>query len=230
MGSYNWTDYRLGDMVKGVRLRTRGDGETLHFEKYPRSIASTYMRLVPVGTLDINVLARIVWGRYNRASKVAPALSERWQNDTWAVHVRAGDVIEQSRWSVDEHLDAPGEGLSTLSSKGIVYVRPLRHYQSLFTPTGPTDVVIICGGCKADTFVKSGEYARKLAAWFTAHPRVRSVRIRLAQNPDEDFVLMCTAAHYIPSGGGFSEVISMTRSRLRMASIQRSRSGSRLFG
>ena len=229
MTRHHWRDYRLGDMVRCYRLRQREDGEQLHLREYPRSVASSYMRLVPPGTIDINVLARIVWGRYTRAAQAAPTRSRRWRESSWAVHVRAGDVIEKSPYSVDEHLSAPGAGLSTLSSKGIIYVRPISHFARRFDPKGPVDVTIVCGGCKADTFEKSEEYARKLAEWFASHSLVREVRIRLARNPDEDFVLMCTAANYIPSGGGFSEIVSMTRSRLRAASIQMSKYGCPLF-
>ena len=78
-----WRDYRLGDMVRCYKLRQREDGEKLHLREYPRSIASSYMRLVPPGTIDINVLARIVWGRYTRASQAASIRSRRWRENSW---------------------------------------------------------------------------------------------------------------------------------------------------
>ena len=52
---------------------------------------------------------------------------------------------------------------------------------------------------------KSAQYTAKVAGLFLAAGF--TVKVRLSQTPDDDFVFMARAAHYVPCGGGFSLMV-----------------------
>ena len=125
------------------------------------------------------------------------------------VHLRVGDVIEKHPASPKQFVDAQQQ-----YGNGIEYVRPLSYFEENFTSStynDGTDVVIVAGGCGAKTMPKSLEYISLIEDWFRSQPQVSSVSVRYNQNPDDDFVFMCKAKSFIPSGGGYSRLVIKTR-------------------
>ena len=191
-------NYRLGDIVRQASQRRLEYGAQWHLEHFPYSIAAAYLRRTSkeedYETL-LDVLATYKpWIRPPRTALV--------------VHLRTGDVIERSAYSVDRLLEAqrwyqpiPGRNF------GIPYVRPAsyyrraaRHYRYKLR-----DVVLVVGGC-GRMMVKSREYVCRVQDLLRSYGF--QVLIREGMDPDEDFAFMCRAKHFVPGGGGFDHVVS----------------------
>ena len=183
--------YRLSDMVKNKDFRDLKDGRTLHYKLYPSSIASQYMKMTDKDN-DFDVLLYLVT---NYALKTKPKKNEL------IIHLRVGDILESSKYSVDNHLKK-----QLPYHKKFVYVKPLSYYKQIIDKyKNLKSITLVAGGCKASKFVKSKEYISKIKKFFEKHNY--KVNIRLGNPPDDDFVYMCYATHFVPSGGGFSRLI-----------------------
>lgn len=217
-----WQDYRLGDMVTQKYYRRCEDGEKLHMSKYPDSIASRYMRRTKHES-RITIVADIV-RRWAPSNDDVPT----WD---WVVHVRGGDVLEDTI-ALDETHErvVHGEGgllcgvtPEQLLSKRTNYVRSVDEIMLDFQPS-PSDrdlhVCIVTGGCHVLSAPKTKKYVHLLATRFLQHPKVKRVTVRFFHSPDDDFVLMCSAPKFIPSGGMFTRLVLETR---RQAGVVRSR-------
>ena len=196
MKSNAWFYYRLSDMVKRKHFRDRENGRKLHYELYPDSIASQYMRQTDKNH-DIDVLINLI-------KKHRPNL--RPEEGELVVHLRVGDVVNEAKYTVKELLEK-----ERAFSNGNFYVKPLSYYECHpKTKNGRIEkITLVAGGCKAHDFTKSKEYIQAIKNFFEESGV--SVQTRLGNNPDDDFVYMCRSRFFIRSGGGFSRFVEKCR-------------------
>tara|TARA_R110002051_G_scaffold323539_1_gene417535 strand:- start:205 stop:843 length:639 start_codon:yes stop_codon:yes gene_type:complete len=200
-----WFYYRLGDMVKGRKFRERKDGRELHYELFPDSLASQYMRETDEdGNMD--VLIKLI---EKRRSNLKP------KKDEVVVHLRVGEVINKSEYTVGELLEKKRP-----FGNGYFYVKPSSFYEHqltrLISAEKITKAVIVAGGCRTHDFTKSKTYIKKIKALFEESGL--NVKTRFGHSPDDDFVYMCRSEFFIQSGGGFSRLVKRCRKIMGMRS------------
>jgi len=197
----NLKGYRLGDMIRSHQFRTYSTGRKLHYRDFPNSIATEYMKLTN-NTSDLDILNEIV-DRRAYTLKVYP-------NDSLIVHLRLGDVIDNSPYSIDEFLSQ-----TVLWEGRYNYVKPLNYYQRILEKIDHFDLitkVILMGGFHHPNknypynTTKSREYISKIAMFF--QKAGYSIKFRIDGDADEDFIYACCTHFFTPSGGGFSKLIS----------------------
>ena len=194
----NYNHYRLGDMVSANnKIRNNPMGINYHLKYYPDSIASEYLR----GTKkrnDYNYLYKIV---KNYDKNIKP------DKDLLVVHLRVGDVLNHSKYSVKEHLD---KELNFERNTPRNYVKPLSYYQNIIDNHKkclPKKVKFYAGGCFCDDKNKSYEYINAIKNLFKKEG-FQVVKNKYFDNPDKDFVSMSRSKYFIKSGGSFSDLIT----------------------
>ena len=187
--------YRLGDMVTVKRYRE--ELEKYHLEKYPDSIASEYMRKTPEYD-RIDILKKIIDNR--RDTVQLPS------EDEAIVHLRCGDVIDLDPHSVEEMLSR-----NTKYKNGIQYVYPISYYLDKIPgllAKKIRKVTLVAGShTKLDNYKKSCMYIYALKLLFEQHNF--QVKLRLAKNPDEDFIFMSNSKYFIAAKGQFSHLVEI---------------------
>ena len=193
-----YAEYRLGDMVRSETHRSKSNGRQLHYEKYPDSLATQYMKLTNTNN-NYSILKTLVT-KYD--SKIIPSPHEL------VIHLRVGEVLDSSKYTVDEHLKDYKKYHNPAQTN---YVYPLSYYKEKLDKLEKLEqfkhiksVVLVCGGCFTFS-TKSKEYISKIEAFLK--DKGFKVSTRQNKNPDEDFVFMCRSNHFIKSGGGFSDLI-----------------------
>lgn len=196
--SFKGDKYRLGDMIKYKNHRYNKDlGFNYHKNKFPNSIATEYM-LTTNNMSDYPVLLKIISKRNY----------PRQYNNYLVIHLRLGDVIENSTNSVDDFLLKPVY-LTHLNGNSINYVKPLEYYQQIINKSktlGVSKAILITGFHQGTNHTKSLQYVSHVKNFFQSKGFQCQTRINL--DPDEDFLIMCNAKYFVPSGGGFSDVIT----------------------
>ena len=141
--------------------------------------------------------------------------------NTAAVHLRVGDVIESSPFTLDQMLQERTRfwnrcngtvGTNKCGAQGVslkVYVTPLREYARVcerLVMLNLTSVVLVAASHVAlPSYAKSCEYVSRVAAYFRA--RGFRVTLRLGQPPDEDLRFMVRCGAFVPSGAsGFAQL------------------------
>jgi hypothetical protein len=200
--------YRLGDMVL-TDWRFEPDGQEYHFKHFPDSIASEYMRTTNLNS-NYDVLSNIV--------KKRSAANDIPDNNTLVIHLRTGDVVEDSPYSVATLLKncvyVPTYDYGKIVEKhtGLhitrtYYVRPLKYFGDKLKHIVPTikKITIVAGSHFDIPIHKSSIYIASILKFFQNNGF--DVELRLGKPPDDDFVYMCNAKFFIPSGGGYSNLV-----------------------
>ena len=138
--------------------------------------------------------------------------------DDLVVHLRIGDVLENSKYTVKSHLFQQRKVKMRMRywpnrGRDPGYVKPMWVYQQAAKKYKGTvkNVVLVAGGCYATNFVKSIDYVMAVKRFFESEGF--PVRLRIGQMPDDDFVFMARAgvskgvANFVQGGGRFSELI-----------------------
>lgn len=191
--------YRLGDMVRADDIlwsrRNTKIGYTMYKKKYPDSIATKYMdRTTEVN--NYSVLLQIV-------NEYTPKVT---CDNCLIIHLRIGDVIDSSDYSVSDHLKGP---TPYKKNSNIIYTKPLSYYITAIKIAKKKKIrnIILIGGYHKNTnHTKSELYVDTIEKLFRNNNFICKKRIN--QDPDDDFVIMCNAKYFLPSGGGFSILIS----------------------
>jgi hypothetical protein len=181
--------YRLGDMV-GTSWRYEQGGEDYHYENFPDSIASEYMRTTKK-QFDTEVLTDIVRRRG----------CEDIQENTAVIHLRVGDVIELNPASVLEILT---KYTYMNEHKFSNYTPPLKYLNtkiSKLRDLGIVNIIIVAGSHIDMATPKSCLYISAVVNYFESEGFL--VSTRLGQNADTDFLLMANAKVFIPSTNGW---------------------------
>jgi hypothetical protein len=189
--------YRLGDMVrldhKEWGRSNSKIGYVMYKKKYPYSIAKKYMdRTKKIN--NYSVLLQIL-------NEYTPKVT---CDNCLIIHLRIGDVLDNSDYSVSDHLKRPIPHKNKL-----MYVKPLSYYIKTIKIAKKKKIrnIILIGGYHTNTtHTKSDLYVDTIEKLFRNNNFICKKRIN--QDPDDDFVIMCNAKYFLPSGGGFSSVIT----------------------
>jgi hypothetical protein len=200
------TAYRLGDTVLG-----KWDPQTdkaYHLDMYPNSLTALYFSKA---------------NRFGNINKLTEATQEfqalhniqlPTENDV-VLHLRLGDVIERSDYSVEQHLikECP-------SLENNWYVKPLDYFEKKFESFRLGVRVIIMYGSPFHEygFSKSKAYVAKVAE-FLSNKGFEPV-IRSGRDADEDFVFGAFAHNLVTTGGGYSELLDKVNQKLRQKQPQ----------
>jgi hypothetical protein len=182
--------YRLGDMVCLRIKRMALNGRKYHFDKYPNSIATEYMKTTS-RSMDLTVLDQIVKMR----------TVEKPANDTLCVHVRCGDTLDRIPDSVDHIWHS-----ETFTDR---YIKGRKYYIDAindFRQFPIKNVIIFTKQHLSIDNVRSKTYINHIRTLFSEE---WSVTIRADGDADDDFVFMANAAYFIRSGGYFSILLGL---------------------
>ena len=221
-------NYRLGDIVSfnrspfgGCNTGSRGEPSLLQQCKLyrthiPNSLAVKYIDAASTLSMykrrnNIKILSQVI-NEHDGYNKF------RNREDNIVIHIRIGDVIDNQPWTVDEFLQQERKwikpGPSGFGIKGGrvmgLYVKTLSYYegviQRIMAKGLGLNLTIIAGFHKAaDDHSKSLEYIEKVKRYFEDNGF--KVTTRINSDPDEDFIYCSTSKYYIPSGGGFSNLM-----------------------
>jgi hypothetical protein len=197
------TLYRLGDMIRQSN-RWESDGQEYHFENYPSSIASEYMRRTNSKN-NMSVLEDII--RHRSADDINLP-----ESDTLIIHLRVGDVVEGSQSTVSEILSDYTYLNSYLWSN---YTPPLKHVRKKLesVKTKIRKITLVAASHEDIDTPKSCQYIAAIQQYL--ENLGYQVTLRLGQDPDTDFIFLCNATHLIPStNGGFARLIKTMCARL----------------
>ena len=189
--------YRLGDMFrikKGLNSRyNKKIGFNYHVHNFPNSIATEYM-LKTKKSEDYNQLLNII-------NKRKPKIKI---NNYVVVHLRIGDVIDLSDKSLKEMLTR-----YTIYKNGRTnYVKPLSYYNKIINKIRKykiKNIILIGGYHTKQNHTKSYKYVKIIQKYFKQNGF--NCYIRINNDPDDDFLIMCNSNYFVPSGGGFSTII-----------------------
>jgi len=126
------------------------------------------------------------------------------------MHLRVGDVVDESRDSVESMLATQNRFLSFAHAKTAQhrYVSTLEDAWNILQQIDQGNVTLIAGvHCPEDhecSLVKSCQYTYALALFL--QKRGYTVDVRVGNDPDSDFLFLASSAWYIPTGGGFSNL------------------------
>ena len=203
-----WPDkaYRLGDTVLGAFSPEKDKAD--HLEMYPNSLTSLYFsKTNKFG--DLYVLAQVTKDFQKMHDVQIPS------DDDIVLHLRLGDVIERSSYSVDEHMYAKYSDLE----QGY-YVKPLTYFDEAFKRFEPGMRVVVMYGTPFPELglSKSKEYVAKIVEYLTG--KGYEIRVRVSEGADEDFVFGAFAKRIVTTGGGYSNLISKVNKLLLEANKQ----------
>ena len=198
--------YRLGDFVRHAGIFKSPRVRNLYANaQHKNSLIRRYHDATDQST-DIGILSGLV--PFNPSDKCI-------------IHLRLGDVIDNSPFSVDDHWSKPingGNGRDTMNGKiwsgsacksekdckSTGYVKSKTFFESICDKT-PSQVVIVSGSHKKTVHPeKSQEYINKVRSLLSS--RGKTCELNWNREPDLDFSTMCNARVLVPSGGGFSQL------------------------
>lgn len=196
--------YRLGDMIKGWGRDDEKNGIKAHFKYYPNSIVSKYLKKTNDNN-NIEVLNEVCDIIKKRNNVKIPFPNEL------VIHLRLGDVIENSKYSSTQHwenyLNSEGPGLP-----GYKYIKPKSFFINVIKKIknkhkNIDKIILIWGDHKnLKSLKKSNEYIKRINDLFNRHHY--DVNVFFNRDADEDFIYMSNAKYFVPTGGGFSKLIS----------------------
>lgn len=190
-----YSNYRLGDMVKWSDWRKEEQGgEKYHFENFPNSIASEYMKKTDKQQ-QYDILFDIVQKRSQNT--LIP------DNQSLVIHLRIGDTIENT-----------GKDLEYLLVKqikkdnGCLTVKPLYYFYDKIPVIRKYGIkkIVLVGGVHVDVPIdNSYKYIHAIKRFFEELGFI--VDVRAGNKPDDDFIFMSNSRYYLPADGGYSNLI-----------------------
>eukprot|EP01083_Nonionella_stella_P314139 1130623_1 len=200
--NHNWYRYRLGDMVQWTAHAHNEEwGYQYHKRQFPDSIATQYLSYSNATSFkNYTLLLQIVRNRTINSSSTALINSINY-NDTLIIHLRTGDIIDYRNPSVDDIMHSGSTGK---------YCKGRSYYIGVMNQFNHTlhKALFLTGWHQGPgrNHSKSILYITQIIKLFTSHGYQTSLRIN--ENPDDDFLIMCNSKYFVQSGGGFSQVIS----------------------
>lgn len=209
-----WLDYALSDLLqdKGNIYGTRGRrnassyacGNRSFAGAWPHSLYCEYRRAYPPPRQNTTELYT------NLFQVVKRRIGYQQKNQVAAVHIRLGDVIDNSTHSVEEMLTNQTYYYNNTAWWN-AYVMPLDHYRRVAAALAPGQPVTLVGsphkpaGARWTQSFKSCVYTYAVAAYMQdlGHP----VRVRVGHTPDDDFIFMANSETFARGGGAYSVLI-----------------------
>ena len=213
-GDTDWATYRLGDFFHLPEGRKRHG-------KYPGTIIDEYYKRTSSRS-DYAVMREVIDDVRSIREIETP------KADCCVIHLRTGDIIDTSEFSVDQTLEKKryyqmDEKGRYIKARWNQYAKTMRYYVAVakklkrlgvkrlefsyrldFAPFPDLDRSRMFG--RVGDHQKSAEYVRKISDFFIGES-FDVVRYE-SKDADHDFIYMCNSGHFVPSGGGFSKTIS----------------------
>lgn len=189
-----------------------GEKNTLkdeHLKYYPNSIVSEYLRKTNKNN-DIKVLSEVCNTIKNKKNIILPSDNEL------VIHVRLGDVIENSKYSAEEHwneyLESIGPGI--WNKKYIKwnekYIQNKTFFENILKKIKNIKqidkIILVWGDHQNLKSLKKSKYYIKLLKNFFNKNNYK-VDVFFNRDADEDFIYMSYAKYFVSTGGGFSALI-----------------------
>jgi hypothetical protein len=197
------TAYRMGDTVLGS-FKPDLD-KAYHLDMYPNSLTALYFDKTDK-LKDLDVLTQCTKAFRDMHNIPIP-------RDTDVVlHLRLGDVIERSEYSVEEHLlrECPSLG-------NYFYVKPYSYFDEEFRSIDTTNQIIIMYGSAFPEFgfAKSEAYVKRITQYLGQ--KGYKTFVRKGKGADDDFVFGAHANRIVTTGGGYSKLLSEVQTRIQMS-------------
>ena len=183
--------YRLGYVFFG--FHKKDEDRTYHITNFPSSIIYKYLIHSKGKTGNYNILTDIVYKHHN-------LIQHKLNRNTVLIHIRLGDVIEESPYSVDDHLS------NNIEFKHYgQYVFPISYFQTQLKKFNVENIIFVTGNhFKHIKLTKSTEYIKKLTQFFKNIGYNCSTMSNT--DADIDFLYLCLCDNLITTGGGFSKL------------------------
>ena len=184
-----WNSYILGDLIKGYILKVKDYNYLNQIKKrYYGSIAHEFLEKTK-GEANDNILFQII---KNRSKKL------KYKVDV-CMHLRLGDVVTN------------GKKPDNISYNNRFYNSSLKVYDDIIKKLKyehKINEITILGGAhfKINYINESLKFVNEIKNIINSHGF--TTNIRLGNNPDEDFLIMCNSKIFIKAGGGFSRKIA----------------------
>lgn len=199
IGMHNRPVYRLGDMFMYSEIQRKFNlgGKYYHLKHFSDSVASEYMKKT-TKKADYDTLHKIIIQRSKNIE--VPILNEL------VIHLRLGDVIDNSPYSVEELLQKQRAYITPYSRS---YVKPMSYYEDILDKIKDYNIhhITLVGGVKNK---KNDDYVSRIKEFFERNGYRVELRISNNfewENADDDFLYMCNSKFFVPSGGNFSKII-----------------------
>ena len=202
--------YRMGDIFENV-LATNYETEDAEvlisdtLDRFKNTIAEQYI-LRANHNKDIITLNNIINEFKIKKNCKIP------HEDEWVIHIRTGDVIDNTKNSVnrfcDTNLESNGPGLCKRQ-----YIFPLDYYKQKIKTALKykiKKVTIVSafhfnGFCENHRGIKSTQYLDRVSELFEEKNFILNKQIN-KNNPDNDFIYLCNSKYFTNSAGGYSNL------------------------
>jgi len=204
-----WETYSLGDCFKfGDSWRCPYD---MYKERWPHSLATEFLdrvagRELPPEEERLAIIAELATRRTTRRAALPGEC---------AVHLRLGDVVDNSEQSVDAMWDHQTQYVGPTGDRR-EYVYPREYYKRALQTLKPQRVVLVAmlnhyDGILAEhdriDGIKSLAYLHRVHAFWEDALGHANVTLAINERPDDAFLRMLTSSCFVPGGGGFSEYV-----------------------
>jgi len=211
----NWGKYRFNDFFHRV------EGKKRH-EKFPNTIIYEYYKKTSEPS-NYKILLDVI-DKVQSIQKI-----EMPKDDCCVIHIRAGDVINNSEFTVDQFLSNKRyyqynhEKGEYKKQEWNQYVKTIKYYETIvnklkklninnvsfsynlnFNPFPPPKTREISQ--RSNNNEKSIEYVQKINDFFIKNS-FNIIKYE-CKDVDYDFIYMCNSSFFVPSGGGLSRTIS----------------------
>ena len=193
--------YRLGDIIRHMDNHVISDK---YLDLHKNTIGYEYAKNTNKKN-DYKTLKKICDKRKND-------LNDLPKQNELIIHVRLGDVIEKSIYTVDEYLEKERVSKGETISSNVVYIKSRKFFENYIlneiNKIKDIDTVIFVGGDhrNLDSLNKSNEYLQKVSKIFRDNGYKTHIKFN-EHTADEDFVYLSNAKYYVPTGGGFSKSV-----------------------
>ena len=196
----NKINYRLSDMFKNYK-RNVPMGYEYHKKNYPNSIIVEYMDKTTQGH-QYDIMEDII----NKRHKLSNYKYIKKYKKYIIMHIRIGDVIQHNECNA---YDLLYNNTNNCSYKYRNYVKSIQYYDNIIkqikTNYKNYKVLFIGGIHHKINHSKSYNYINLIKKHFEKN--YIKVKLRINRDADIDFLIMSKCKIFIPSGGGFSNVI-----------------------
>lgn len=203
--------YRLADTILGSWKAEKD--KMYHLAHFPNSLVAQYFART-AQTSDMETLSEVVKNNLYRVPN-SPA-------NTVVVHLRLGDVLNPPYMtsSVKEYVD---HAIPFCASgyDPVLYIQPASYFLTqLKMYSSCTNIQFVFGNHKHVEFTNSKEYVTQLTQILTHNGYTCSCKQTTPSNSyhaaDLDFLYLCKAKHFLPSGGGFSQLANKMNMKMQL--------------
>ena len=211
----NWGQYRLSDFFHFE------EGERRH-EEFPNTIIYEYYKRTSEQS-DYKTLCEVM-DHVQSIRRIAPP-----ETDRCVIHLRTGDVIDNSEFTVDQLLEEQRYYQYDHDKEDYIrkpynaYVKPMSYYEKVARELQRLDIKAVSFSFKLDfnpfpigtrrkiyqrseSTEKSSEYVQRIKGFFLENSF--DIINYEGRDIDYDFVYMCNSSFFVPGGGGLSRTVS----------------------